>query len=511
MVMGGKIINIFFLLILIVIGLIIRILYMLPPATLEGDTAVFGLMAKYIYELKEFPIYMWRAHYGGTLASYIGAFLFKLFGISSITFNAVGVIFSCLWVLFTFMLARQMLDYSGSIYSLTLVLLPPLHVLSFSLCTGSINPETLLFGSLSFLFLIKLNSDYQRGYLYYFLFGSISGMGLWLTPAMVPFLLTILTVFSIQDRKIFLSKRFLFWVIGFFAGYIPAIIYNFQNPWATFFGMAGRILDVDRGILSSPNLTKVIISRILWRISTVPISLIKIPFLLFALLGIINSAIFFIAIFWVCKNGFLNFLKSKKIKSTETLIIYIFWVIAFHSVLVGKESIRYLVPLYAVFPLLVGKLLSDVKVRSGSISLVLLFVLLSYNGYGNINAFLNRKIHHYPELAKWLLSKKLFYGYSDYWTAYPVVFEANEQVLISPTLFHPTFSDRRPEYTAKIREAMSVVYILPLDMYPEEITKIEKRFKMLNISYKKDMFKEFIIYYNFSRKIYPEELNLTWN
>jgi len=62
---------------MIVAGVALRILMVLQTVQLDGDSAVFALMAKYIYELKEFPIFIWNAHYAGALPSYLGAFLFK--------------------------------------------------------------------------------------------------------------------------------------------------------------------------------------------------------------------------------------------------------------------------------------------------------------------------------------------------------------------------------------------------------------------------------------------------
>lgn len=509
MIARGRLINILFFSILIITGALVRILYILPPMTLIGDTAVFGLMAKHIYEFKEFPIYMWHAHYSGALASYIGAILFTLFGISSAIFSVVAVIFSCLWVLTAFFLAKEIIGYPGCVYSLILVLLPPFHILSFSLCIGSINPETLIFGSLSLLLLIKSRKkDYRDKHIFYLLFGFFSGIGLWLTPAMAPFLLTIMTVFVIDDKKTIFRARFLVWIIGFLLGYLPAIIYNFQYPWATLFRLAGRILDIDRSVLSSPDLKAIIMERILWRIKTIPVFLAHIPSMLFSLLGIINAAIFFIAIYRIFKKKFLCFSTNKETAQINILIIYIFWFVIFCLLLVGKEAIRYMVPLYVVLPIVVGRLLSDIKIKSRVISLVLLCAMLCYNAYGNTYGYLNREVHHYPELAKRLMSKNLLYGYSDYWTAYPVIFESNEKVLLSPTLFHPTFSDRRPEYTVKVRDAKNIAFILDRNTHYQAIIEIEKQLKNLHINYVKDTFKEFVIYYNFSQPIYPEKLNL---
>lgn len=91
--------GILFFLIMALAGVVIRILYKTLPETLEADSAVFALMAKYISGLKEFPVYLWLCHYAGCLCSYIGAVIFRIFGVSAAAFNFVGVIFSVIWMI----------------------------------------------------------------------------------------------------------------------------------------------------------------------------------------------------------------------------------------------------------------------------------------------------------------------------------------------------------------------------------------------------------------------------
>ncbi len=491
------------------VGIAIRVLYILPPVTVDGDAAVFGLMAKRISEFKEFPIYMWSAHYAGTLSSYIGAVLFRLFGISSFIYNCVGVFFSCLWAFYTYILAKRVLDYHGYLASAIVVLFPPSYVLSLSLFTGGTQSETLLFSSILFLLLVGWNNDKYHNVKGFFLFlGFLSGFGLWLSPGILPCLFTLITVLLLKDRKCLFQYIYLF-IIGFLIGYSPGIAYNIQYPGAAFYRFSGRILHLDRSVLSSPNLTKIIVERVLWRISTIPGSLAAIPPMFLSLAGLPNLLIFVAAIFWSYKKKAFFSLQNRKIENMNIFMIYVICFIIFYATFVGERTARYILPLYIVFPIFIGKLLSDIKARSTLLYVMVLCTILSYNGYNLSQSLLNKKACHYPQLAEWLLSKNFAFGYSDYWTAYPLIFESKEQVIISPTLFHPTFSDRKLEYTAKVRSEGNTVYIVRQDMYPQAVTEMEKRLGKLGINYKKDIFEEFVVYNNFSRKIYPEELNLT--
>ncbi len=496
----------FFLLLLIAIGLAIRTLYVFLLAKLGGDAAVFALMAKHISEFREFPLYLWLAHYAGTLSSYIGAVLFWLFGVSSTTYMFTGIFLSSLWIFFTLLVAKKVLNPMGCIIALILVILPPFNVLRYSLYTGGIHAENLLCNSLLFLLIVKFNKEgYRLKNGFYLLIGFSAGIGLWLTPGVVPMLLTMLTVFIIKDKKIFFSSKFPFLLIGFLIGCTPAIIYNFQHHGATFFRFGGRILTLERSILSSPDFIKIIKDKILWRISTIPGSFAKIPFLTLALMGTTNTLIFFTAIFVFLRRKFL------KIQVTDYInicLIFMFWFAIFYAILIGTRSMRYMLPLYTVFPILVGKLLSDIKIRSSAIFLLILGAILLQNSYGLERSF-HRKELDYKKLTRYLLSEDLHYGYSDYWTAYPVIFESGEKVLLSPTLFYLTCSDRRPEYTTKVKNSEDAVFIIPKDAYPKTVVMVEEQFKKRKIGYKKEIFNGFIIYRGLTEKIDPEQLGLS--
>ena len=123
------------------------------------------------------------------------------------------------------------------------------------------------------------------------------------------------------------------------------------------------------------------------------------------------------------------------------------------------------------------------------------------NGRGSIDAKGKRK-------ARKRHAKGLRYGFSDYYTGYIAQFETKEKSIISPTLFHPTFCDRWPENTKRVRDARETFYIIDESACPEVALTLEKKCKERGITYKKENVKGFGVYYGFSSKIYPEELSL---
>jgi hypothetical protein len=498
--------GILFLALLMMSAIIIRIAFVLRMNTITGDSTVFALMAKQISELKEFPIYLWLCHYGGSLVSYLAAVLFRIFGMSMIVYSMAGVLFSSVWVLLTIMVSKKDLDSSGYIPAALFVVLPPYTVLYLSLYVGGVYAETVLFGALILLFLAKYSKETRNDPGIFALLGISSGIGLWLSPAVTPFVLTTLTVFLLKDKKIFTSRAIVIFVVSFIAGLLPAIIYNIQYPGAAFFRFAGRILNLDRTVLGLPNLKWILADRMLCRLADLPVFLMRIPVLLCGLMGLLNTALLFLSLAVLTKKAFAEYVKDRKIGLVGISVISVFWSAVFYILLVGENTNRYMLPAYVAFPFLAGALLSRIKARSRFFYIAIILAVLLFNVYDVGNRVSNYKTYHYPQLTKWLEANEMRYGYSDYETAYETVFYSKEKILVSPTLFHPTFSDRRLQYTSEVRNSNDSFYAVNSALYPLAGPEMEKWLKKLSVGFKKDAVNEFIVYYDFTRKVYPEEL-----
>jgi hypothetical protein len=497
-------------------GLAARLLFLYPPAVTDGDAACFGLMAMDIYHLKEFPIYLRLAHYNGVLVSYIGAGLFALFGVSSLVYNISGILFSSLWVWSGWLLARKILDEGGILVVCVFLALPPVYLLYLSIYPGGIYAETLLFGVLLLLLLVKyINNEFKHPVAPFCLLGFLAGFGLWVTPHIAPFILTILTVFLMKERQWSWAKHGYF-ILAFLAGYAPALAYNLMYPGASFMRMAGRVLNLNRSILGSPDKGAILLKAIAWRISTVPESLLRAPYSTFLLIGLSNLLLFVAGVVVLMRT------QVKKLTPLTMLLILACWSVVFYVFLVGERSPRYMITVCLLAPYFIGYLAGQVKLRSRLIYYFLVGVVLLYNVY-TISRLLYDRLHnhymcsitynledkrsnHYPQLAEWLSKRGFVYGFSDYWTAYPVVFESKQKILISATLFHPAYGDRWPEQTAIVRNGRNQVIILDVNLYPEKTAILEKRLKNLGVSYTKELCYEFAVYHGFSPQVYPEDL-----
>jgi hypothetical protein len=493
---------------IIVIGIIIRIACTVKYAIVDSDTAVFCLMAKHIFHLKEFPIYEWGAHYAGTLACYTGAVFFKFFGISALSYSMMKALFTCILIAVNLILAREVLDKRGFIAASFMIILPSIWVITCSLMETL--SEMLIFGSLILWLLVKWNKkEGGHGDLDCPVIGFLCGIGLWIQPASIPFALTAAAVFITGKRRSAFPRALVFFAAGLLIGFLPGIIYSIQYPGASLLRFAGRVLDLDRTVLSSPNLMQIVSGKVLWRISAIPGYFFDIPYRLSRLAGTLSSLVFLVSLLWVIARNGLTVSSGKRLSDLGVLTIFIIFFVIFYATLVGEDHPRYMLPLAIVMPIFIGKFLSDIFTKRSIVAVILLSAIVLTSCHDAGAAILHEREYNYGELARWLDSKDIRYGYSDYWTAFPVMFESNEKVIISPTLFKPAHDDRYPAYTQAVRDAKEQAFIIDRSMYPLAVAEMERYLAYSGISYKKDRVRDFIIFHHLGRMVYPDELKFT--
>ncbi len=493
-----------------VIAVALRIHALSRYLLIDGDSAVFGLMAKHIYQFQEFPAYLWLNHYAGALVSYIGALFFAVFGVSPFVYSLTGLVLSCCWVIAAIAIVRKILDLPGAIAAVGFVFVPPTRVLFYSLYPGGVQAETLLFASIILFLLLGYNmQDKKARFSSCFWLGFLSGCGLWLSPGIFPSLLTVLTVFMLKDKKVFLSNKIVVFAAGLLIGHLPAIVHNIYYPGATFLRLGGRFLNVSKESLGSGNAGFLLAQGLWQRILMIPNSLAQIPVLMIKLLGTFNAILFFIAGVVVLTSGYRSFAKDKIINAWVIFLIYGLWVVIFYSIAVGINAPRYMLGFSVLFPFVVGKFLSLIAVRNKAFFGLILAVILVTNGMSIHNAWATAKLPGYADLTSWLMEKKYNLGFTDYSTAYPVVLYSNEKILLSPTIFGTAFSERYPAYTQQVRNAANPVYIIDTQEYPLVVAKMERRLPELGVNYRKNQWDRFVVYHDLSRKVYPQELKLT--
>lgn len=493
--------------VIITVGILLRVYVALVIRPINGDSAVFALMAKHMSELKEFYIYMPLLHYAGALSSYIAAILFSVFGIAYNSFITVGLLFSSGGLIAGCILSRKILDGFGEIASDLLIAVPSFLIIWHSLLAG-VHAENALFIPILLLLAVKINScSSARAGLLAIISGVISGLALWSTPGSAPAVLTIMTLLFMTRRPRLYFWPIVLFFIGILIGYAPAVIYNTQYPHATLFRMFGRILNLDKSALSSPDMLALVMKQIFWRISTVPESLYRIPRLISELISFPGMLLFLASAVIVLYGWLRRAFENKRTDGIGVVLLYVFWFVTFYALLVGENASRYMIPLVIVSPLLIGSALSRISKQTGTFLMMLLVGSLLYYNISTVRSSYDAyNPGRYIRLTDWLVKNGQMRGYSDYDTAYIAEIESLGKVTLSPTLYHPTFSDRWPDETKVVRGSDNVCYIIDGRRALGAIDTFEDNLARLGLPFVKDKVDVFTVYCGIPGAIRPEDL-----
>jgi hypothetical protein len=81
---------------------------------------------------------------------------------------------------------------------------------------------------------------------------------------------------------------------------------------------------------------------------------------------------------------------------------------------------------------------------------------------------------------------------------------------LSPTLRHATYYDRWPRQTVEVSKREDAVFIVDVRLWPRVAARFDQRLRELGVSCQRSAVSEFVVYWDFSRKVLPEELYFDW-
>jgi len=229
-------------LILILSGLALRLFLVAHnyPST-DSEEGTMGLEALHIAYKGEHPIYLYGQNYMGVAEAYLGAMMFRLFGVSIFSLRLgmqllFGLFFIAIYLLGTLLYGSKvaLISLFLLIGGTDIVLIPEMKAVG-----GAV--ETLVCGSTlmllsSWLVLRRNNQTAQAAqlrWLYwvaYSAWGVTVGLGLWSHLLVTPFIFfsaLLLVLFCRHDLR---TKAGLFLLLGLIVGSLPLISYNVTAP-----------------------------------------------------------------------------------------------------------------------------------------------------------------------------------------------------------------------------------------------------------------------------------------
>lgn len=202
-----------------------------PP--LNSDEGTMGLAALHIAFHGAHPIFFYGQNYMGTLEAYIGAFLFYIFGPSTLSLR-LGLIalFICFFIAMYF-LARLLYTPKIALLSLIFISLGTQEILFRQLAAAGGYMDTLAFGSIMMLLASWLSlkrdtfkKDKLCRFIGYGCWGLTVGLGLWSDLLVLPFVVTSGLLLIIACWRDIRGKVIACLLLGLVLGAFPLILFN---------------------------------------------------------------------------------------------------------------------------------------------------------------------------------------------------------------------------------------------------------------------------------------------
>ncbi len=447
------------------LALAVRGVFFLAPS-LDADQAVVGLMGMDILQ-GHLPLMFWGQDYGGSLESIVAAGFFALFGVSRQSLYLSPTFMSLFYLWAIYLLGRDLWGRRAGLCALFLASLGPFYLIWHSVLPRAIYIDTLTLGAWLMWVTLKALRGQPGGRGYAGLcavFGLLSGFALWCHMLAVYFILPCALLWWRRDPRLIIRPAFLLLIAAFLLGSAPLWWHNIVTDWSTYYFMlhpkpkepfgqslrfiwqrslpvllgAHHFALVGKEAVVVPGLSQVV----LWLTG------------LTALAGLVGWG----------KNLLQRLARGDRGDGSELLLLTVVTVVLVFGVmgLSSSGTHRYLVPLYAVWPLLLAWAF-DRLLGLGQAAKI-----LAWGGLGAVAALLAVGVYQVSplgdpslkpryegqvslarEMAGFLARQGVTHAYvSHYWVAPLLTFDCRQEVV-----FVVSRKDRNPAYEQALLRA----------------------------------------------------------
>jgi 4-amino-4-deoxy-L-arabinose transferase-like glycosyltransferase len=223
------------------------------PAT-NSDEGTMAIMAMNIAARRDYPFIYYGQSYMGTLEAWLGAILFRLTGGPSLFALRLGVILLvALFLVSIYLLTRLIFDKRLALLTLFILIFGSSSIFMRHIIATGGSVETLVCGSLAFLFAAWLGFTYPgkgrepsralfwRRLSGYWAWGLVVGMALWSDMVALPFVVMAFLLLALFCWRDLLPWRWLVVGSGFVVGSAPLLWFDWQhklNPFKILFGLS---------------------------------------------------------------------------------------------------------------------------------------------------------------------------------------------------------------------------------------------------------------------------------
>ncbi|MFM8320086.1 MAG: hypothetical protein ACKOC5_04140 [Chloroflexota bacterium] len=507
----------------------------------NSDEAVVALMARHILQGAR-PVFFYGQAYMGSLDAALVALGFALFGQQVWVIRLVqGLLY--LGVLLTTGRLGQKIFGSAAAGALAMLLLalPAVNVTLYTTVSLGGYNEALLLGNLILLSALRLGGELRQGRPgglgEWLLLGGLSGLGLWAfglalvySAAAGIYLLALAPVGRGGPGLRRLAPAGAALLAGGLLGALPWVWYAVRSgPAQLLFELGGGAI---AGVEQLPWIFQVGRHLAGFLLLGVTVTLGFRPPWSADWLGL--PLLPFVLILWMALlgAGLRRLRRDPQALPAESLL----WLMA--AVLVGAfiltpfgadPSGRYFVPLAVPLALIAAAGLLQWRERIGGWAWGLAGLLLVYHAWGTLQVVRQNPpgittqfyapsqvdMRAIGELERFLRANDERFGYTNYWTAYPLAFLSGEDLIYTPRLpYHLDFShterdNRYAPYNARVAAAPHPAYITT--NFPELDARLRQGLAALGVSWQEAQIGDFQVFYRLSRAVTAEELGFGVN
>ncbi|MEW6077774.1 MAG: glycosyltransferase family 39 protein [Thermodesulfobacteriota bacterium] len=468
-------------------------------------------MAINIMDLKEFPIYCWEAHYASALVSYIGAVIFKLFGIGFVQIRSGMLIFSILAIIFMERIYEKLFGRMNAFLCVLFYIFCPYVILHHTMGAYGGYGE-LVFGMALVIYSSwRINEHVGRegfGRVLFFS-GFAAGFFLQIIFLIIPVIIAFIFTSLYRRFEDIRWKGISVFTAGFIIGLSPLIVYNFLFPLKTFLRAGGRSLGVGRNAMIKPTAEIVLcaiqqkLAYLKWWVLHLPYNLstflypFQKPSPISNMVGIflIASLLLFIIVALRDKRNDIPRFYFRQFAFSVVLLFFFHWG-------VGLNHDRHFMPLLLVWPVILFYFKDIIlKGRGLVLSLIPLFIIANVMGWNS--EFRKSVFDPYPA-AKFLSSNHLMNFYGSYDTTYSIMFASGGVLNGAPYLIPDgiVLRDRKIDITEKVRSSPEPAFIFA--DYEHNLEKIFIRYLAdSHVEYFQNNVGNATIFYRLNKKVNP--------
>jgi hypothetical protein len=445
---------------LVVLVVLIRLMLLeWNPDRLSPDHSIVSLMSKHIYEKGEYPIFFYGQNWFGSIESFMHAFFFSIFGVSTKVLGYAPLFFFSLFLIILYLLARDLYGPSIALWSMAYFIVPPIHLLDYSLNPQGGYVETLTFGALVFwltIRFIRATVPCHPGWL--FSLGFAAGLGWWTSPLTIYFIFTSFIFILLERRLKLFDWKILLGLAGFFVGSFPFWLFHilYQQDLGGFSsGLHPSIIPRGLHALFSHDIP----AMLDWKYFKREGLLCSVSFLAFY----IGSAGIFI---YRTGGDFMKLFRLKNFKAQGKGILLLFLIVFCAIYASSQHSLekreRYVLPLFIFFPIAAGHFFSWLsghnlkRVFIWLTAACFIFTEVSlFERYAKANKHDYKRKLALQNLENFMLKRKLLFCYADYGHA-PIFSFLSKERIIASTLGY----EKYPPYQSWVDQAFAPAILL---------------------------------------------------